>query len=142
MQDFVHQQYKSCVTLMILDYGNYGIFHIMGDAGFVSSTVGFSIQVLEPCHQAYSASKAFCAKAIIFSDIFTTHARQTRNPQSPPARKNPTPKTANRKIHNQKGWKPKASRGGACYRAWPRPEQLPSALLKTFARVQGLGLER
>ena len=29
---------KSCKTLMTLDYGNCGIFLIMGNAGFVSST--------------------------------------------------------------------------------------------------------
>ena len=28
------------MTLRTLDYGNYGIFLIMGNAGFISSTVG------------------------------------------------------------------------------------------------------
>ena len=32
--------YKSYIILMTLNYGNYGIFLIMGNAGFVSSTVG------------------------------------------------------------------------------------------------------
>ena len=31
---------SSCIALRTLNYGNYGIFLIMGDAGFVSSTVG------------------------------------------------------------------------------------------------------
>ena len=30
---------KSSITLRILNYGNYGIFLIMGSAGFISSTV-------------------------------------------------------------------------------------------------------
>ena len=30
--------YISCITLMALDYGKYGIF-LMGNAGFISSTV-------------------------------------------------------------------------------------------------------
>ena len=30
---------KSCITLRALSYGNYGIFLIMGYAGFTSSTV-------------------------------------------------------------------------------------------------------
>ena len=28
-----------CITLKTLDYGNYGIFLIMGNAGFIPSTV-------------------------------------------------------------------------------------------------------
>ena len=31
---------KSCITLRTLNYGNYGIFLIMGNAGFCPSTVG------------------------------------------------------------------------------------------------------
>ena len=31
--------YKSCITLRTLNNGNHGIFHIMGNAGFISSTV-------------------------------------------------------------------------------------------------------
>ena len=31
---------KSCMTLRTLNYGNYGIFLIMGNAGFCPSTVG------------------------------------------------------------------------------------------------------
>ena len=31
--------YKSCVTLRTLNYGNYGIFLILGNARFISSTV-------------------------------------------------------------------------------------------------------
>ena len=30
---------KSCLTLRTLNYGNYGIFCFMGNAGFISSTV-------------------------------------------------------------------------------------------------------
>ena len=30
---------KSCITLKALNYGNYGIFLIMGNGGFISSTV-------------------------------------------------------------------------------------------------------
>ena len=30
---------KSCMTLRTLNYGNYGIFLIMGNAGFCPSTV-------------------------------------------------------------------------------------------------------
>ena len=30
---------KSCITLRTLNYGNYGVFPIMGNAGFISSTV-------------------------------------------------------------------------------------------------------
>ena len=33
---------------MTLDYGNYGIFLIMGNAGFISSTVGASSRPSEP----------------------------------------------------------------------------------------------
>ena len=29
----------ACITLRILNYGNYGIFLIMGNAGFISSNV-------------------------------------------------------------------------------------------------------
>ena len=32
---------KSCMTLRTLNYGNYGIFLIMGNAGFCPSTVVF-----------------------------------------------------------------------------------------------------
>ena len=31
---------KSCMTLTTLNYGNYGIFLIMGNAGFCPATVG------------------------------------------------------------------------------------------------------
>ena len=31
--------YISCITLMTLDYGNHGIFLIVGNAGCISSTV-------------------------------------------------------------------------------------------------------
>ena len=31
--------YKSCITIMTLDYGSYAIFLLMGNAGFISSTV-------------------------------------------------------------------------------------------------------
>ena len=31
--------YKSCITLRTLNYGNSGIFLMMGNAGFISSTV-------------------------------------------------------------------------------------------------------
>ena len=31
--------YKPCIALRILNYGNVGIFLIMGSAGFISSTV-------------------------------------------------------------------------------------------------------
>ena len=31
--------YKSCITLRTLNYGNNGIFLVMGNAGFVSSAV-------------------------------------------------------------------------------------------------------
>ena len=32
-------KHKSCITLRTLNYGNYGIILIMGNAGFISSTV-------------------------------------------------------------------------------------------------------
>ena len=31
---------KSCTTFRTLNYGNYGVYLIMGNAGFLSSTVG------------------------------------------------------------------------------------------------------
>ena len=34
--------YISCITLRTLNYGNIGIFLVMGNAGFISSTVGLS----------------------------------------------------------------------------------------------------
>ena len=33
--------YTSCITLRTLDHGHYGIFLIMGNGGFISSTVAF-----------------------------------------------------------------------------------------------------
>ena len=45
MQDLYHQPvddiyiYISCITLMTLDYGRYGLLLIIGSAGFISSTV-------------------------------------------------------------------------------------------------------
>ena len=30
---------ESCITLRTLNYGNYGIFLILGNAGFIASTV-------------------------------------------------------------------------------------------------------
>ena len=30
--------HKSCITFRTLHYGNYGIFHVMGNAGFISPT--------------------------------------------------------------------------------------------------------
>ena len=36
---------KSCITFRTLNYGNYGVFLIMGDAGFISSTV-----IIRPWH--------------------------------------------------------------------------------------------
>ena len=41
--------YKTCITLMTRIYGNYGIFLIMGTAGFVSSTVEFQATDSEDC---------------------------------------------------------------------------------------------
>ena len=32
----------SCISLRTLNYGNCGIFLLMGDAGFISSTVWFT----------------------------------------------------------------------------------------------------
>ena len=37
---------------MTLDYGNYGIFLIMGNAGFISSTVGARFGSLRVCSRA------------------------------------------------------------------------------------------
>ena len=31
--------YKSCMTFRSINYGNYGMFLVMGNAGFISSTV-------------------------------------------------------------------------------------------------------
>ena len=38
--DKIQNLSKSCMTLRTLNYGNYGIFLIMGNAGFCPSTVG------------------------------------------------------------------------------------------------------
>ena len=37
---------KSCMTLRTLNYGNYGIFLIMGNAGFCPSTVSLVVLVM------------------------------------------------------------------------------------------------
>ena len=36
----VVDEYKFCITLGTLNYGSYGIFRILGNARFISSTVG------------------------------------------------------------------------------------------------------
>ena len=40
------------MTLRTLNYGNYGIFLIMGNAGFCPSTVTVSIAIRSPTHQS------------------------------------------------------------------------------------------
>ena len=40
------------MTLMALDYGNYGIFLIMGNAGFVSSTIALRLKEQYVGHNA------------------------------------------------------------------------------------------
>ena len=48
--DTVDDKKKPCITLRTLNYGNYGTLLIMGNAGFISSTVvsGLSRQVQGP----------------------------------------------------------------------------------------------
>ena len=36
---------------MTLDYGNYGIFLVMGNAGFASSTVGITLRPIDMLHE-------------------------------------------------------------------------------------------
>ena len=53
--------YKSCITLRTLTCGNYGIFLIMGDAGFISSTESCKLYV------AYEISKYLQASSVVIS---------------------------------------------------------------------------
>ena len=46
------QGFRGCITARTLNYGNYGIFIIMGNAGLISSTVGLRVErlgTLNPC---------------------------------------------------------------------------------------------
>ena len=49
-------KYKTCMTLRTLNYGNDGIFLLMGHAGFLSRTDGFAVWVLVKILRAHFRS--------------------------------------------------------------------------------------
>ena len=58
------------MTLRTLNYGNYGIFLIMGNAGFCPSTVIPSIELMaKPGHpEPYKITRAASARQILIGD--------------------------------------------------------------------------
>ena len=53
---------KSCMTLRTLNYGNYGIFLIMGHAGFCPSAVAIDIEEAEG---SFSVVVTYCDKWVV-----------------------------------------------------------------------------